>query len=170
MHTIIPVNAASKFLTANEIYINAVYEIYSFCFEHNLVFLWVYLWPAWYKIIRWFLWARSAHLTIPLNWIQCAIKKIDDNDDTRYFIDLAHWVMLLDSQGIRLVYGNFKRQEDYPFLIWNTNEDGLTQIDEDDCLLDPDMCQICEQKVAAVRCMANHLEQELSVNNLNHIT
>ncbi|CAG8761447.1 7300_t:CDS:1, partial [Cetraspora pellucida] len=42
----------------------------------------------------------------------------------------------------------------------------LNEIDE---TFDPEMCQICEQKVAAVKCMTDHLEQELSANNPNYI-
>ncbi|CAG8529510.1 22641_t:CDS:2 [Dentiscutata erythropus] len=30
--------------------------------------------------------------------------------------------------------------------------------------------EACKQKVEAIRCMADHLEQELATNNFNHIT
>jgi hypothetical protein len=94
-----------------------------------------------------------------------------------------------DSQGIRLVYANFKRQDNYPFLIWDgskqhnspqkTDEETSRNdvfdsrflvADGDDETHDPDIRQNCELKVAALKRMADHLEQELSVNNLQHVS
>ncbi|CAG8746654.1 21501_t:CDS:2 [Cetraspora pellucida] len=155
------------------------------------------------------------------DWNQSATNQISDSDNTRYFIDPECWicscppflysrflickhlvqhavnnVVLLDSQGIRLLYENFKRQEDYPFLIWSINgkltqkdfnikqftisqvniqsslisqNSSLVKMDQDEPF-DPEMCWTCEQKVAAIKSMATHLKQELLANNLNHVT
>ncbi|CAG8853017.1 34454_t:CDS:1 [Gigaspora margarita] len=46
----------------------------------------------------------------------------------------------------------------------------LVEMGENNEVFDPEMCQTYEQKVEAVKCMANHLRQELVANNFNHIT
>ncbi|CAG8610410.1 222_t:CDS:2, partial [Racocetra fulgida] len=46
----------------------------------------------------------------------------------------------------------------------------LVEVDENDEAFDSEICHIYKQKVAAIRCIANHLEQELTANNFNHIT
>ena len=93
------------------------------------------------------------------------------------------------SENIRLVYANFSWQEDYPFLTWDgskpqslqheTNESTLQNsvlanrilvAKGDDEVEDPDIRQTCIQKVAAVKRMAEHLEQELSADNLQHVS
>ena len=43
-------------------------------------------------------------------------------------------------------------------------------MDGDDEIQDPDIHKTCETKVAAVKHMAEHLEQELSANNLQHVS
>ena len=93
------------------------------------------------------------------------------------------------SQDIRLVYANFSRQEDYPFLTWDgskleslqhdTGESTLQNsvlanrilvAEGDDEVEDPEIRQMCIQKVAAVKRMADHLEEKLSANNLQHVS
>lgn len=150
------------------------------------------------------------------HWRQLATRPITKEDDEHYFTDLVRWICscpsflgsrflickhliyraieeakLHESHNIRLLYNNFQRREDYPFLVWNANEsqdipeevnvyqsssDLLTDVsddkfaaDGDDEDLDPEMRQICESKVAAVKRMAEHLEQELAANNLRHV-
>ena len=86
------------------------------------------------------------------------------------------------------MYNNFKRHEDYLFLTWNSSKQGITHQanestsrettvgrrsllpDGDDEIQDPDIRETCEMKVAAVKRMAEHLEQELSANNLQHVS
>ena len=52
-------------LTADEIYEGAVCEVYQYCWENELVQVWVYLWNCWYTPKQWPLWARSACPAIP---------------------------------------------------------------------------------------------------------
>ncbi|CAG8449799.1 23330_t:CDS:2 [Gigaspora rosea] len=44
------------------------------------------------------------------------------------------------------------------------------EMGENDEVFDPEMRQIYEQKVEAIKRMADHLDQELAANNFNHIT
>jgi hypothetical protein len=146
-------------------------------------------------------------------WKQLAAKVIACGVDERHYTDFHRWIcscpaflgsrFLLckhlvhhaveaarsdDPEGIRLVYNNFKRHEDYPFLTWNSSKQGITHQanestsrettvgrrsllpDGDDEIQDPDIRETCEMKVAAVKRMAEHLEQELSANNLQHVS
>ncbi|KAK7018772.1 hypothetical protein VNI00_018234 [Paramarasmius palmivorus] len=65
-HPQIPFNDDEKTkLTAEQIYRNAVYAMYTFCFKHNLSQPWAYLWNRWYNPKQWVLWARSADEAIP---------------------------------------------------------------------------------------------------------
>ncbi|CAG8693577.1 5777_t:CDS:1 [Acaulospora morrowiae] len=96
-----------------------------------------------------------------------------------------------DPQGIRLLYSNFEQREDYPFLVWNANksqnmskrmsiyqflisqlnisDDKYIEMDRDDEISNPEIRKTCVLKVAAIKCMIEYLEQELSVNNLRHV-
>ncbi|KAI0324630.1 hypothetical protein GY45DRAFT_1262496, partial [Cubamyces sp. BRFM 1775] len=47
--------------TAEEIYRDAVSEMYRHCKTNNLTEVWAYLWNSWYCRARWRLWARSAY-------------------------------------------------------------------------------------------------------------
>ncbi|CAG8836160.1 3257_t:CDS:2, partial [Gigaspora margarita] len=89
---------------------------------------------------------------------------------------------LQNPEGIRLMYKNFQQREDYPFLVWNTNEHMMTEVntqkamapqvksdnnitekDETPCprsennSVKMEMRQTYEQKVEAVKHMADHL-------------
>lgn len=44
----------------------AVQQMYSFCQKNELPEVWAYLWENWYRKGRWELWARSAHVEIPI--------------------------------------------------------------------------------------------------------
>ncbi|CAG8583151.1 4753_t:CDS:2 [Ambispora gerdemannii] len=77
MHSKIPINAAGRFLTADEIRKSAVHEMYDFCAENDLVLLWTYLWSAWYKMSKWELTGSyaifqqgyaSIHTAGKINW------------------------------------------------------------------------------------------------------
>ncbi|CAG8775897.1 18235_t:CDS:1, partial [Racocetra persica] len=46
----------------------------------------------------------------------------------------------------------------------------LVEMDQDEETFDSEIHRICEQKIAAIRCIAIYLEQELLANNLNHVT
>ncbi|RHZ75509.1 hypothetical protein Glove_213g137 [Diversispora epigaea] len=47
-HPLIPTNDG-QFLSSSFIWTNAVQEIYNFCQQYSLLWLWVYLWNEWYK-------------------------------------------------------------------------------------------------------------------------
>ncbi|KAH9888107.1 hypothetical protein C8Q73DRAFT_767746 [Cubamyces lactineus] len=47
--------------TAEEIYRDAVSEVYRHCKTNHLTEVWAYLWNSWYCHTRWRLWARSAY-------------------------------------------------------------------------------------------------------------
>ncbi|RGB31857.1 hypothetical protein C1646_707925 [Rhizophagus diaphanus] len=49
-----------QFLSSNSIWIMAVEEIYNFCKQHSLPWLWAYIWNEWYSSDRWFLWFRAG--------------------------------------------------------------------------------------------------------------
>lgn len=57
-HPLIPM-ANGQFRSSNQIWKEAVKEIYDFCQQHLLSWLWVYLWNEWYSADRWFLWFRA---------------------------------------------------------------------------------------------------------------
>ncbi|TDL13629.1 hypothetical protein BD410DRAFT_735091, partial [Rickenella mellea] len=46
--------------TKEEIYIQAVSEMYQFCYARGLREAWAYLWNSWYQPKMWRLWARST--------------------------------------------------------------------------------------------------------------
>ncbi|CAB4392902.1 unnamed protein product [Rhizophagus irregularis] len=58
-HPLIPM-ANGQFRSSNQIWKEAVKEIYDFCQQHLLSWLWVYLWNEWYSADRWFLWFRAG--------------------------------------------------------------------------------------------------------------
>ena len=47
-------------LSADEIYHEAVRDMYSYCHQHDLAQVWAYLWNRWYNPNQWPLWACSA--------------------------------------------------------------------------------------------------------------
>ncbi|KAI9056968.1 hypothetical protein FKP32DRAFT_1584478 [Trametes sanguinea] len=49
--------------TAEDIYRDAVDEMYKHCHTNNLPEVWAYMWNSWYCRARWKLWARSAYST-----------------------------------------------------------------------------------------------------------
>ncbi|CAG8568352.1 3119_t:CDS:2, partial [Cetraspora pellucida] len=55
-------------------------------------------------------------------------------------------------------------------VLNSVSDNNLVEFDKNNEAFNPEIHQICEEKVLAVRCMANHLEQELAVNNFNYIT
>lgn len=52
--------------TAIEIYRMACSQMYHFCKNRGLVWVWAYAWEHWYRPARWLLWARSAHPLLPV--------------------------------------------------------------------------------------------------------
>ncbi|CAB4414215.1 unnamed protein product [Rhizophagus irregularis] len=60
-HPLIP-----PYITAYEIRKNAVFEMYFYCKENLLVWMWSYLWREWYCDDRWILWTRSACSTLSI--------------------------------------------------------------------------------------------------------
>lgn len=62
-HPLIP-NTNGQFLTSEEIWTNSVNEMYQFCFNNELRYVWAYLWVNWYQKEMWNLWARSSAIEI----------------------------------------------------------------------------------------------------------
>ncbi|CAB4438821.1 unnamed protein product [Rhizophagus irregularis] len=58
-HPLIP-TIDGQFLSSASIWKMAVEEIYNFCKQNSLPWLWVYLWNEWYNADRWFLWFRAG--------------------------------------------------------------------------------------------------------------
>lgn len=59
-HPTIPIAHVGK-LPAADIYKRCIKEMYDLCHNHNLAYLWAYLWENWYRPARWILWARSSY-------------------------------------------------------------------------------------------------------------
>ncbi|CAB4442072.1 unnamed protein product [Rhizophagus irregularis] len=59
-HVLIP-NKNEMQKSSKKIWTNAVYEMYNFCFQYNLPWLWSYMWKEWYSDSRWYLWMRAGH-------------------------------------------------------------------------------------------------------------
>ena len=59
-HPLIPNDNNEYFLT-NEIWVASVKEMYGFCVEHDLRYVWAYMWTNWYQKDHWILWARTAN-------------------------------------------------------------------------------------------------------------
>ncbi|KAI0710463.1 hypothetical protein C8T65DRAFT_538559, partial [Cerioporus squamosus] len=49
--------------TSDDIWRDAVAEMYHHCRANNLCDVWAYLWNSWYSPSRWGLWARAAYST-----------------------------------------------------------------------------------------------------------
>ncbi|KAG6904192.1 hypothetical protein DXG01_011819, partial [Tephrocybe rancida] len=88
-------------LTAEEIHIGAVKEMYTYCFEHELQLAWAYLWNRWYTPNQWKLWARSAddaisHLktTMIVESLWKNVKHRDLKDFNRPRLDLVTYIVL----------------------------------------------------------------------------
>jgi hypothetical protein len=58
-HPLIP-TSDGQFISSNSIWAKAVEEIYTFCKQNSLSWLWVYLWNEWYNSDRWHLWFRAG--------------------------------------------------------------------------------------------------------------
>ena len=59
-HTLLPERHGQS-RNAEEIWRDAVDEMYHHCKRNNLCDVWAYLWNSWYRRDRWKLWARSAY-------------------------------------------------------------------------------------------------------------
>src|SRR5436190_14791083 len=59
-HILIP-NKNEMQESNKKIWTNAVYEMYNFCFQNNLPWLWSYMWREWYSDSRWYLWMRAGY-------------------------------------------------------------------------------------------------------------
>src|SRR5947207_520207 len=59
-HTLIP-NKNEMHKSNEKIWANSVYEMYQFYKQHNLPWLWSYMWREWYFENRWFLWMRAGY-------------------------------------------------------------------------------------------------------------
>jgi len=58
-HPLIP-TVNGEFFSSTQIWITAVQEMYDFCYQNFLPWLWVYLWNEWYSQKRWILWFRAG--------------------------------------------------------------------------------------------------------------
>ena len=65
LHPLIP-NSSGQFLNSDQIHEQAVQEMYSYCEENSLVWVWSYMWNEWYRDGRWELWARSVFSEISI--------------------------------------------------------------------------------------------------------
>ncbi|CAG8852595.1 45491_t:CDS:1, partial [Gigaspora margarita] len=97
-----------------------------------------------------------------------------------------------NSKGIRLLYSNFKQYTDCPFLILNSNnsqnqslnildintklltqvniKNDLITIDKNEENFDPELHQLCKSKIVVLEHLVEHLNNELSANNLRHVS
>ncbi|CAG8820327.1 45801_t:CDS:2, partial [Gigaspora margarita] len=139
-------------------------------------------------------------------WNNLLTKPLNNIED-RYFIDLEHWICSCPSffqsrflickhliyeasdnvkpESIRLIYQNFKRQTDYPFLIWNSSELQIVSENNEDYTINNPINNIIEPydtnksyehiatihqrlepKVAALQHLIDHVNEEFSANNL----
>ena len=64
-HSLIP-NDDNMYFSIDEIWNMSVKEMYSFCVEHNLKYVWGYMWTNWYQKEHWTLWARAANYELCL--------------------------------------------------------------------------------------------------------
>ncbi|KAH8922378.1 hypothetical protein BT69DRAFT_1220360, partial [Atractiella rhizophila] len=64
-HHTFPVQDKDEIISAQEIHLRAVWQMYEFCHERDLRECWAYLWNEWYCPEKWVLWARSAFDEIP---------------------------------------------------------------------------------------------------------
>jgi hypothetical protein len=64
-HPLIP-DISQQNLTAGMIRKQAVFEMYTYCKNNSLVWVWSYMWREWYIKDRWNLWARSAFNTLSI--------------------------------------------------------------------------------------------------------
>ncbi|KAF0517617.1 hypothetical protein F8M41_016883 [Gigaspora margarita] len=111
------------------------------------------------------------------DWNRLAATPIDDDDHTRYFIDSARWNtnehMMTEVNTQKAMASqvesdnNITKKDETPCPRSGNNS---VEMGENDEVFDPEMHQTYEQKVEAVKRMADHLEQELVANNFNHIT
>lgn len=142
-------------------------------------------------------------------WNNLLTKPLNNIED-RYFIDLERWICSRPSffqsrflickhlihqasdkvkpESIRLIYQNFKRQTDYPFLIWNSSELQIVSENNEDYTINNPINNIVEPydtnksyehiaatrqrlepKVAALQRLVDHVNEEFSANNLQHV-
>ena len=59
LHPLIPIENG-KFLTYEDIWKLSTKEMYDFCYENDLKYVWAYMWCNWYQFNLWILWARAA--------------------------------------------------------------------------------------------------------------
>lgn len=59
LHPLIPIENG-KFLSSEDIWTLSTEEMYNFCHENDLKYVWAYLWCNWYQYHLWILWARAA--------------------------------------------------------------------------------------------------------------
>ncbi|KAG6848130.1 hypothetical protein H0H93_003112 [Arthromyces matolae] len=62
-HPLFPERLNDGEWTAEQIRRNAVYRMYTFCYERGLCEVWAYMWESWYSPKMWKLWARSSNPT-----------------------------------------------------------------------------------------------------------
>ncbi|CDO74383.1 hypothetical protein BN946_scf184816.g6 [Trametes cinnabarina] len=88
--------------TANDIYWDAINEMYQHCYINKLPDVWVYLWNSWYCQSRWNLWARSAYsasiprkrTTMVVEALWRGIKRLVLHLYNRPLIDLALYAIV----------------------------------------------------------------------------
>ena len=58
-HPLIP-TVEGQYFSSTLIWTRAVNEIYNFCVQHSLPWLWIYLWNEWYSQECWILWFHAG--------------------------------------------------------------------------------------------------------------
>ncbi|KAF0462176.1 hypothetical protein F8M41_000313 [Gigaspora margarita] len=91
-------------------------------------------------------------------------------------------------ESIRLIYQNFKRQTNYPFLIWNSSKLQIVSKNNEDYTINNPInnivepydtnksyehiattCQRLEPKVVALQYLVDHVNEKFFANNLQHV-
>ncbi|KAI9068975.1 hypothetical protein FKP32DRAFT_1533784, partial [Trametes sanguinea] len=100
-HTLLPERHGAH-RSAEDIYRDAVEEMYRHCYTNHLSDVWAYLWNSWYTRSRWRLWARSAHeasiprkrTTMVVEALWRSIKRLVLHLFNRPPVDLALWAIV----------------------------------------------------------------------------
>ncbi|CAK5267884.1 unnamed protein product [Mycena citricolor] len=102
LHPEIPINDTDEpYLSADDLYKSAVYDMYFHCWDNDLVQVWAYMWNRWYSPSQWVLWARAPEAAIPrihttmiVESLWKHIKHRDLSDFNRPRLDLVTYIII----------------------------------------------------------------------------
>ncbi|KIJ44691.1 hypothetical protein M422DRAFT_167871, partial [Sphaerobolus stellatus SS14] len=133
-HPEIPISdEAGTHQIAQEIYTGAVYDMYRYCYDHDLSQVWAYLWNQWYTSLQWKLWARSANPEIPrikMTMIVESLWKIIKHRELAQFsrplLDLVTHVVITNllpqiKQTLAAVLDHHHKGRAKPLAEWQTD-------------------------------------------------